>query len=68
MNVARQRRKITQLIADAPDAAHVVYLEHVLGLFDAAVAADLPRPAVEFLGMYREEFNLPDPCHAPVRN
>ncbi|BBY88019.1 hypothetical protein [Mycolicibacterium tokaiense] len=34
MNVARQRRKITQLIADAPDTAHVVHLDRILSLFD----------------------------------
>jgi hypothetical protein len=61
MNVAGQRRKITQLITDAPDSAHVAYLEHVLALFDAAVARGRPRPAVEFRGMYCEEFDVSDP-------
>lgn len=56
MNVAKQRRKIMSAISDAPDDEHVAYLEHLLALFDAAVAIGQPRPASQFLPMYEEEF------------
>lgn len=63
MDVPRQRRKFIQRIVDAPDnglepSPHVRYLEYLLGLFDASVAAGQPRPASEFLPMYDEEFDL----------
>jgi hypothetical protein len=57
MNVAKQRRKIIHAITDAPDAEHAAYLEHLLALFDAAVAAEQPQPASQFLPMYEEEFH-----------
>ena len=34
MNVAKQRRKLTQLAVEAPES-HRPYLGHLLGLFDA---------------------------------
>lgn len=58
MNVGRQRRKIQQLIVEAPAPDHAAYLEYLLTLFDADVAAGAPRPASEFLPMYHEEFGL----------
>lgn len=57
MNIAKQRRKIIQAITDAPDTEHVTYLEYLLALFDAAVAAEQPQPASHFLPMYEEEFH-----------
>lgn len=59
MNVARQRRKITQRITEAPDVDHAAYLAYLLGQFDADVVLGVPRPASEFLPMYFEEFDLP---------
>ena len=58
MDVAHQRRKITCRIDDAPTPAHAQYLHYLLGLFEASLAKGLPRPASEFLPMYREEFDL----------
>ncbi|AYB70618.1 hypothetical protein SEA_SERENDIPITOUS_77 [Mycobacterium phage Serendipitous] len=63
MDVERQRRKIVHRICEAPDngfdrSPHVHYLEHLLAMFDASVAAGRPRPASEFLPMYDEEFDL----------
>lgn len=58
MNVAKQRRKIEQRIVEAPGPDAAAYLAHLLGAFDASVAAGLPRPASEFLPMYFEEFDL----------
>ncbi|ACF05078.1 hypothetical protein Nigel_75 [Mycobacterium phage Nigel] len=63
MDVDRQRRKFIARIVDAPDnglepSPHVRYLEHLLAMFDASVAAGQPRPASEFLPMYEEEFDL----------
>lgn len=60
MNVAAQRRKIAHLVDTAP-VDHVPYLLYCLELFDFEVAHGRPTPAKEFLGMYREEFSLPDP-------
>lgn len=57
MNVARQRRKLSQRIAEAPSAEHAVYLAWLLGQFDADVVLGVPRPASEFLPMYFEEFD-----------
>jgi hypothetical protein len=59
MNVARQRRKITQLLDETTAAGDVdggYYIAYLLGLFDANVALRVPRPASEFLVMYAEEF------------
>jgi hypothetical protein len=59
MNVARQRRKITQLLDEKTAVGDVdagSYLAYLLGLFDANVALGVPRPAGEFLVMYAEEF------------
>ncbi|QFG11502.1 hypothetical protein I5G87_gp78 [Mycobacterium phage Ekdilam] len=61
MDVARQRRKFIGRILDEPDDYAVAYLVYLLGLFDAAVAAGTPRPAREFLYMFAEEFDRPDP-------
>lgn len=58
MNVARQRRKLTHLINNAPDEQHVRYLAYLLYQFDAAVAHGEPQPAGEFIPMYHEEFGL----------
>ena len=63
LNVTAHRRKFIERIVTAPDSGlepnlHVQYLEWLLGLFDAAVAAGQPRPASEFLPMYYEEFDL----------
>ncbi|AHK12026.1 hypothetical protein Hosp_072 [Mycobacterium phage Hosp] len=63
MDVAKQRRKFIQRIVDAPDVGglgpnpHVQYLEYLLSLFDASVAAGQPRPASEWLPWYEEEFD-----------
>jgi hypothetical protein len=56
MNVARQRRKLT-VLADQCPQDHRSYVEYLIGLFDAAVAQGLPRPASEFIPMYEEEFH-----------
>lgn len=56
MNVAKQRRKLTQLAADAPPS-HQPYIHHLIDLFDIEVAADRPTPASQFIPMYREEFD-----------
>ncbi|AFN37774.1 hypothetical protein FGG44_gp86 [Mycobacterium phage MacnCheese] len=61
MDVARQRRKITTRAVDADDEYEAAYLVHLLALFDAAVAAGTPRPAREFLMMWCEEFDRPEP-------
>ncbi|AAN01822.1 hypothetical protein SEA_SOYO_70 [Mycobacterium phage SoYo] len=57
MNIAKQRRKLTQLAAEAPPS-HVGYIEHLIRLFDAEVAAGRPTPASQFIPMYHEEFGL----------
>ncbi|ANU79316.1 hypothetical protein SEA_AGLET_74 [Mycobacterium phage Aglet] len=57
MNIAKQRRKLTQLAAEAPPR-HVGYIEHLIRLFDAEVAAGRPTPASQFIPMYHEEFGL----------
>lgn len=57
MNVARQRRKLTQLATEAPDS-HRSYIEHLVSLFDAEVAAGRPTPASTFIPMYEEEFDV----------
>lgn len=57
MNVAKQRRKLVQLCAEAPPS-HQSYIEYLIGLFDADCEAGLPRPASEFIPMYHEEFGL----------
>ncbi|AEK09894.1 hypothetical protein FGG30_gp084 [Mycobacterium phage Pixie] len=62
MNVARQRRKITTRAVDADDEYEAAYLVALLALFDAAVAAGTPRPAREFLLMWCEEFDRPEPA------
>jgi hypothetical protein len=59
MNVARQRRKITQVLDEKTALGDVdagSYLAYLLGLFDANVALGVPRPAGEFLVMYAEEY------------
>ncbi len=57
MDVARQRRKfIGRILAEDDDQA-VAYLVGLLAMFDASVAAGLPRPASEFLPMFDEEFD-----------
>ncbi|QIG61598.1 hypothetical protein SEA_XIMENITA_90 [Mycobacterium phage Ximenita] len=62
MDVARQRRKfIGRILAEDDDHA-VAYLIALLAMFDASVAAGLPRPAREFLYMFAEEFDRPDPA------
>lgn len=61
MNIARQRRKLTVRRDDALDAGHLdqaVFLSHLVGRFDAAIAMGTPRPASEFLPMFDEEFDL----------
>jgi hypothetical protein len=57
MNIARQRRKITSRIASATPQEQA-YLEYLVGLFDAGVAADEPQPARMFLPMFHEEFDI----------
>jgi hypothetical protein len=57
MDVARQRRKLTHLAAEAPES-HRGYLDHLVRLFDAEVAAGRPTPASSFIPMYHEEFGL----------
>ncbi|QJD51954.1 hypothetical protein PBI_VA6_71 [Mycobacterium phage VA6] len=57
MNVAKQRRKLTQLCAEAPPS-HQGYIEHLIRLFDKDCEDGLPRPASEFIPMYHEEFGL----------
>ncbi|AXQ53098.1 hypothetical protein SEA_RANDO14_78 [Mycobacterium phage Rando14] len=61
MDVARQRRKIIGRIQTEDDDHAAAYLIHLLAQFDAAVAAGTPRPAREFLYMFAEEFDRPDP-------
>ncbi|AMS01059.1 hypothetical protein SEA_ARCHERNM_65 [Mycobacterium phage ArcherNM] len=57
MNVAKQRRKLTQLCAEAPPG-HQGYIEHLIRLFDRECEAGRPTPAKEFIPMYHEEFGL----------
>ena len=57
MNVAKQRRKLTQLAAEAPPG-HVGYIHHLIALFDREVAAGRPTPASQFIPMYHEEFGI----------
>ncbi|AVR77479.1 hypothetical protein SEA_TNGUYEN7_69 [Mycobacterium phage TNguyen7] len=57
MNIAKQRRKLTQLLAEAPPG-HKGYLEHLVALFDREVAEGRPTPASQFIPMYHEEFGL----------
>lgn len=57
MNIAKQRRKLTQLAATAPDS-HLGYIDHLIRLFDREVAAGTPQPASQFIPMYHEEFGL----------
>jgi len=57
MNIARQRRKISRLIDEAPES-HRPYLIYLCSLFDAEVDAGTPQPASQFLPMYHEEFDL----------
>ena len=60
MNVAKQRRKISQLLDETTAAGDVdagSYIAYLLGLFDANVALGVPRPAGEFLAMYAEEYD-----------
>lgn len=57
MNIAKQRRKLTQLAAEAPPS-HVGYIEHLIRLFDREVAEGRPTPASQFIPMYHEEFGL----------
>ncbi|QFP94868.1 hypothetical protein SEA_MARSHAWN_82 [Mycobacterium phage Marshawn] len=61
MDVARQRRRFVGRILAEDDDQAVAYLVHLLALFNAAVAAGVPRPAREFLFMFAEEFDRPDP-------
>lgn len=57
MNIGKQRRKLTQLAAEAPPS-HQGYLSHLVRLFDREVAAGTPQPASQFIPMYHEEFGL----------
>lgn len=57
MNVVKQRRKLTQLAAEAPPG-HQGYINHLVDLFDVEVAAGRPTPASTFIPMYQEEFGL----------
>ncbi|ATW60203.1 hypothetical protein SEA_PH8S_75 [Mycobacterium phage Ph8s] len=57
MNVAKQRRKITQLIEEAPPWHHA-YLRDLLDRFDTEVSAGRPTPASYFIPQYQEEFDL----------
>ncbi|AJD82488.1 hypothetical protein SHEEN_70 [Mycobacterium phage Sheen] len=57
MNIARQRRKLTQLAAEAPPS-HRGYIDHLIRLFDREVAAGTPTPASQYIPMYEEEFGI----------
>ncbi|AIS73741.1 hypothetical protein SEA_PANAMAXUS_66 [Mycobacterium phage Panamaxus] len=57
MNIAKQRRKLTQLAAEAPPG-HKGYIDHLVALFDREVAEGRPTPASSFIPMYLEEFGL----------
>ncbi|AWY03599.1 hypothetical protein SEA_HOOKMOUNT_68 [Mycobacterium phage Hookmount] len=57
MNIAKQRRKLTQLAAEAPPG-HKGYIDHLVALFDHEVAEGRPTPASSFIPMYLEEFGL----------
>ncbi|AGS82752.1 hypothetical protein ANNAL29_71 [Mycobacterium phage AnnaL29] len=57
MNVAKQRRKLTQLCAEAPPS-HQGYIEHLIRLFDRECEEGRPTPASQFIPMYQEEFGL----------
>lgn len=57
MNVAKQRRKLEQLAREVPPD-HQEYIDYLLLCFDAEVDAGTPRPASEYIPLYREEFNL----------
>lgn len=57
MNIARQRRKLTQLSAEAPPG-HQGYIDHLVALFDREVAAGRPTPASQYIPMYWEEFSI----------
>ncbi|AFU20712.1 hypothetical protein SEA_CHUPACABRA_63 [Mycobacterium phage Chupacabra] len=57
MNIAKQRRKLTQLAAEAPPS-HRGYIDHLVALFDREVANGTPQPASQFIPMYHEEFGL----------
>lgn len=61
MDVARQRRKFVGRILTEDDDQAVAYLIALLAMFDRSVAAGIPRPAREFLYMFAEEFDRPDP-------
>ena len=56
MDVARQRRKILALVTPESPFAQRAYVTHLVTLFDAAVAADQPTPASQFIPMFHEEF------------
>ena len=58
MNVARQRRKFDQAIADAPSAEAAKYLADLRGEFDRSVLAGEPQPFSQFIPAYWEEFGL----------
>lgn len=61
MDVDRQRRKFVGRVLTEDDDHAVAYLIALLALFDASIAAGVPRPAREFLFMFAEEFDRPDP-------
>ncbi|QAX95624.1 hypothetical protein I5H03_gp022 [Mycobacterium phage Nibb] len=61
MDVARQRRKFVGRILTEDDDHAVAYLVALLAMFDRSIAAGIPRPAREFLFMFAEEFDRPDP-------
>lgn len=58
MNVAKQRRKFTTAMENAPTAEHVAYLEGLRELFDRSIERGEPQPFSNFLPMYEEEFDL----------
>ena len=57
MNVARQRRKFTQAIADASSEEAGRYLAGLLELFEQGVACGQPQPFSQFYPMFQEEFS-----------
>lgn len=58
MNVEKQRRKLFQLLVEAPPHGEAAYIVCLLEQFDKAVAEGQPRPASEFIPMYHEEFGV----------
>jgi hypothetical protein len=58
MNVARQRRKFDQAIADAPSEWHARYLAGLRDEFDRGIECGEPQPFSQFYPLYQEEFDL----------